>query len=47
MNGSDVSVNSDDRYDIDRKTKMSLKLNVTKNNMSLKIKRHLKQNVEM
>ena len=26
MNGSDFSVNSDNRYDIDRKTKMSLKI---------------------
>ena len=44
MNGSDNSVNSDDRYNIDRKTKMSLKIkcyqkkHVTKNQASLETK---------
>ena len=48
MNSSDNSVNSDDRYNIDRKTKMSPKIKCyQKKNMSLKIKRHLKLNVEM
>ena len=47
MNGSDNSVNSDDRYNIDRKTKMSLKIKCYQKNMSLKIKRHLKLNFEM
>ena len=47
MNGSACSVNSDDRYDIDRKTKMSLKIKCYWKQHVTKNKRHLKQNVEM
>ena len=47
MNGSDLSINSDNRYDIDRKTKMSLKIKCYLKQHVTKNKRHLKQNVEI